>query len=313
MIDLIKTINIDVSNLSNDREIENYIPSQLINHYPDPSNLRYHFTVTGGKSRKTALVSFISREAIADRGEIKHPTLLFESKLKKDGQYIFVFSKTIQEIVLKNRCVISTHTLENRLENLNSILTDRSIIIYDRDNSGIIEGLDNRVIQLEKLYKSCKTSLFKKRRKSLLIPITFFVIITTLSMVTIGLLSRYRIAINEFNSVKNEYSLVVSQSNLESDLEARYNTLLEEHYTLKSGIEPDLYTLLYELSTGKTPKRIMNLNYSDYGINLNVLTTNGLTLTKDLNNSPNLHLRQNSSVSQDNYEVVSISGEVICH
>lgn len=312
MIDNIKTINLDVSILKSDTEVHNYIPSQLQKYYPEPDKLLYDYVIKTNRGKKSALVSYIHRDKVTTNDAF-HPMLLFNKVLNKDGIYLIAFSKTVLEVTIKDRVIISTKTSVMNTAYIKGVITSKHIVISDIKNRPEIETFFNKkVLSLESLYKKCSLKLFKPKKKSYTKYLVALFIVSIITFFTIQISSEYNSVINEYNMIKNEYETKLISSNNSQEFQIEYQELLEELYVIQSQIEPDLYKTFYELSVNGAEYKIIDINYSNRYIRLNTLTPNGISLVSKLNRSNYLDLIQNSSIKRDGMEFSNISGEIIC-
>ncbi|OQY36850.1 MAG: hypothetical protein B6229_09330, partial [Spirochaetaceae bacterium 4572_7] len=118
--------------------------------------------------------------------------------------------------------------------------------------------------------------LFPKK-KHLLPKITIVITLLAILSITTAYLILER---NKKLAKKEELRLIYNKKEEEKrvqlELENKYNTLLTELYIIESQIEPDIYSILYELNKYGSNYKITDFNYSPGSLRLNVITNNGI-------------------------------------
>ncbi|QEN04213.1 hypothetical protein EW093_05665 [Thiospirochaeta perfilievii] len=300
-IDNFHTIILDLSNVNTKEEIENYIPSQLELHFPDPSELIYDYIILGKGVNRRGLLCYTLKSIAEglDQKRILHPFLLFKHIYNRDGIYSVIYNKNILTVEIKNGTYTSASTglPESDIDNL--------ILISDNSTPNSLN--------LNKLYKKVKHDLFFIKSgfkyRSILLPILVFSL--TISLTLYGL-NRYNYSHLKLNELQQELTSIQFKQNNAEELRSMYNQVKEEIHIIESHSTPDIYSIFSELTKYGTEYKIINFSYSDRFIRINAITDNSLNLISSLNRSELFNFKQNSTITKGDYEYVTFSGEVIC-
>ena len=313
MIDKIETVVMDLKGLSTEKEIKTYIPRALVKFHPQPDKLMFDYVITGKGENKKGLIAYTYQTLLSNKVNIEHPILLFKSILKKDGQYIIIYRDQILEVIIEDGGTTKAEQRALRTEDLESIIGTDAIILSDVKNILYTTTLFGEgVIPIEPLYKKCRSSLFIPKKKHLLPKITIVITLLAILSITTAYLILER---NKKLAKKEELRLIYNKKEEEKrvqlELENKYNTLLTELYIIESQIEPDIYSILYELNKYGSNYKITDFNYSPGSLRLNVITKNSIELLQELNISQNLELVQNIVTTRNGLEQVNITGNVV--
>lgn len=314
MIDNIETVIMDFTNINNQKEIQSYITNQLGLHFPKPELLIYDYIITKTGNKKNAMISYAISDIINNisKSRIEHPHLLFKHLLKKNGNYVILYSTRILSVNIENRVISKIGTFY--LDNLNLLtINDKTILISDKKNIKLCKKtFFVTPLSLESMYKKCKKDMFitKKRRSK---PLLLFIIpLIVLILYTINYSLNLKLNKKNLEELIVKYKYIQQASIEQNEAKKLYEDTLERVYIKESHITPDLYDIFYELYRYNTNYRIIDLNYSTQFLTINAITNNSITLLTDLNLSKKFNFKQNRTVTKNGFEQINFSGDVIC-
>lgn len=296
MIELLESFAVNIPNQITDKEIVPFIEHQLKTHYPVPELLIYDYVITGKKSDRSVLVTYILKNDFEENREILHPHLLIKHRVIKDGTYLFTTQG--HELLIKIRTGKVIYIISDS-EDIDKHRDDNITIITDT--------------KLHKLYKKCKKDLFLRMKKRVNIkPLIIFIVILLTFIPIKVLLDKNSESKYYLNQLQVEYNKLLAESNDQTDEEILYDVTNKEILKMESHITPSTYRVLSELSYTTTRVIIKDISISGERINLTVLTDNSLELLKELNRSSILDMVLTNTIPGDNMELSQFSGEIIC-
>lgn len=315
MIDSIECVIMDFSNLKTEEEIANYIPNQLGKHFPEPELLAYDYVITGTGNNRKALVSYTLKDNIKNSpySDLKHPHLLFKYLLKKNGHYVIVYGGRILEVFIENKIITTiNHLYKKDIQTLK--LQEKTTLIADNKNMSDCKSIYNgKILSIEILYKKCKKDLFNSKKnkfkfKYLLLIVPTLGIIYFLLVFTFN----FRDSSEILKTLKLEYNNLIKKDMEYSDSEILHTELIQKINVIESQLTPDLYTLFYNLNEYGDNYKIMDLTYTNRFLRVNAISKNSIKLIKDLNREDSFNFKQNTTMTKEEYEQFSFSGEILC-
>ncbi|QEN05064.1 hypothetical protein EW093_10200 [Thiospirochaeta perfilievii] len=296
---------IDFPNLKKIDEINRYIKSQLLNHFPAPDRLIYDYIVSG----KKALLFYMLRENYLEyQGKVLHPFLIFKSLLKKDGSYRIYYHNEVIDLKIKNRNFY-TLSIYSVTDNLPKLLDP--IVVTDRANLDTFDTPpQERLLILEDLYKISRGKLFNKKRQSRLNLLFPTVMLLGISLSVYTLIDKTDRSFKALKELESKYNKIIQTTSGESS--ELYQNKLDKILSLESNIPPNIYSIFYELNSNSNNYKVLNFTYNNRFLSIVAITPNSLDLVDSLNRSTIFKFKLNSTVREKLYEQVNFSGEVIC-
>lgn len=285
MIEDIETILLPIPKGIKKSEITKYLLHQMKSHYPIPEDLIIDYYLTGKREKRVALVSYMLKEILVDNSELLHPHLLIKHRVWKTGKY-YIKNESLELFIHIERGRLEV--VESDPIEINNILTGDEIEVTES--------------QLKLLYRKCKKDMFTPPKRSIKV---FPLLLTAVALLSILSLWSF---ISKFEWAKERLTYLEQRTNRES----LYNVTKEEIIKMENHINPSIYLILDEIYRKSRDIIIRDFTYNEGRINLTILTTNSLKLLQNLNSSPYLYMKLESTTPGEEVELSQLSGKILC-